>query len=155
MKRPTSGARESNAGDDFHFLWASRRVVALLDPAVGPTRVRIEGLTELDDPDSSDDYLGADLVEYYGGHDFKSSDSVVISQLKYSVRNPNTAWSAARLAAGSGHESVIRKLARIYARLIAERSEEHTSELQSHSFISYAVFCLKKKNKYNINTHTS
>ena len=26
-----------------------------------------------------------------------------------------------------------------------ERSEEHTSELQSHSFISYAVFCLKKK----------
>ena len=29
----------------------------------------------------------------------------------------------------------------------AARSEEHTSELQSHSFISYAVFCLKKKNK--------
>ena len=25
------------------------------------------------------------------------------------------------------------------------RSEEHTSELQSHSFTSYAVFCLKKK----------
>src|SRR5881296_3279672 len=25
------------------------------------------------------------------------------------------------------------------------RSEEHTSELQSHSNISYAVFCLKKK----------
>src|ERR1051326_9444642 len=25
------------------------------------------------------------------------------------------------------------------------RSEEQTSELQSHSFISYAVFCLKKK----------
>ena len=28
-----------------------------------------------------------------------------------------------------------------------DRSEEHTSELQSHSFISYAVFCLKKKTK--------
>src|SRR5881296_4756488 len=27
------------------------------------------------------------------------------------------------------------------------RSEEHTSELQSHSNISYAVFCLKKKKK--------
>src|SRR6186713_1409649 len=27
------------------------------------------------------------------------------------------------------------------------RSEEHTSELQSHSGISYAVFCLKKKKK--------
>src|SRR3546814_1491375 len=32
------------------------------------------------------------------------------------------------------------------------RSEEHTSELQSLMRISYAVFCLKKKNK-NINTH--
>ena len=30
-----------------------------------------------------------------------------------------------------------------------KRSEEHTSELQSHSFISYAVFCLKKKKKNN------
>src|ERR1051326_9417258 len=29
-----------------------------------------------------------------------------------------------------------------------DRSEEHTSELQSHSFISYAVFCLKKKQKH-------
>src|SRR3546814_9230064 len=28
-----------------------------------------------------------------------------------------------------------------------ERSEEHTSELQSLMRISYAVFCLKKKNK--------
>src|SRR3546814_1887168 len=31
-----------------------------------------------------------------------------------------------------------------------ERSEEHTSELQSLMRISYAVFCLKKKNNNNI-----
>src|SRR3546814_7248887 len=30
-----------------------------------------------------------------------------------------------------------------------KRSEEHTSELQSLVRISYAVFCLKKKNKEN------
>src|SRR3546814_6779827 len=34
----------------------------------------------------------------------------------------------------------------------AGRSEEHTSELQSLMRISYAVFCLKKKNKNNDNT---
>src|SRR3546814_2680738 len=33
------------------------------------------------------------------------------------------------------------------------RSEEHTSELQSLMRISYAVFCLKKKNNSS-NTHT-
>src|ERR1051326_9345925 len=35
-----------------------------------------------------------------------------------------------------------------------ERSEEHTSELQSHSFISYAVFCLKKQNTDEVSAHT-
>src|SRR3546814_4873129 len=30
---------------------------------------------------------------------------------------------------------------------VADRSEEHTSELQSLMRISYAVFCLKKKKK--------
>src|SRR3546814_6158474 len=39
-----------------------------------------------------------------------------------------------------------------------DRSEEHTSELQSLMRISYAVFCLKKKNKiirtsYHSTTH--
>src|SRR3546814_8979371 len=32
-----------------------------------------------------------------------------------------------------------------------QRSEEHTSELQSLMRISYAVFCLKKKNNKQIN----
>src|SRR3546814_10379775 len=36
----------------------------------------------------------------------------------------------------------------------APRSEEHTSELQSLMRISYAVFCLKKKNK-NKHTHNT
>src|SRR3546814_2002450 len=34
-----------------------------------------------------------------------------------------------------------------------ERSEEHTSELQSLMRISYAVFCLKKKKIANANSH--
>src|SRR3546814_5036574 len=36
----------------------------------------------------------------------------------------------------------------------AQRSEEHTSELQSLMRISYAVFCLKKKKQYNQHTTT-
>src|SRR3546814_7682052 len=34
--------------------------------------------------------------------------------------------------------------------MVAPRSEEHTSELQSLMRISYAVFCLKKNNNTNI-----
>src|SRR3546814_1781887 len=39
--------------------------------------------------------------------------------------------------------------------LTLSRSEEHTSELQSLMRISYAVFCLKKKNNKHINIKQS
>src|SRR3546814_4749019 len=44
------------------------------------------------------------------------------------------------------------RLARFAGGVIDQRSEEHTSELQSLMRISYAVFCLKKKNKRTTNT---
>src|SRR3546814_4191095 len=37
----------------------------------------------------------------------------------------------------------------------ALRSEEHTSELQSLMRISYAVFCLKKKQQYTLTLHST
>src|SRR3546814_3215271 len=43
---------------------------------------------------------------------------------------------------------------RVWVRLRrTERSEEHTSELQSLMRISYAVFCLKKKNRMKQTQH--
>src|SRR3546814_9113527 len=47
----------------------------------------------------------------------------------------------------------IRRL-RLVARRLSERSEEHTSELQSLMRISYAVFCLKKKTTIITTNHT-
>ena len=49
---------------------------------------------------------------------------------------------------GDGHTSLNENISsnnknRTYLPLELQRSEEHTSELQSHSEISYAVFCLK------------
>src|ERR1051326_769145 len=44
-----------------------------------------------------------------------------------------------------GSDAMDLALSRLNAFGFQIRSEEHTSELQSHSFISYAVFCLKKK----------
>src|SRR3546814_5144086 len=49
-----------------------------------------------------------------------------------------------RLAGGLANAGV--KARRLGAADIHARSEEHTSELQSLMRISYAVFCLKKKN---------
>src|SRR6056300_1770378 len=52
----------------------------------------------------------------------------------------HSAAAGPRRRAGCGARARVRDGAR--------RSEEHTSELQSHSETSYAVFCLKKKKKY-------
>src|SRR3546814_5224450 len=48
--------------------------------------------------------------------------------------------------------SVVGDASRPLVTIWTNRSEEHTSELQSLMRISYAVFCLKKKN--HTNTHT-
>src|SRR3546814_5267926 len=61
------------------------------------------------------------------------------------------------------HQPAVRRAGRISSSMIdrsdsitRSRSEEHTSELQSLMRISYAVFCLKKKNKQpNTDTHTA
>src|SRR3546814_4591610 len=43
----------------------------------------------------------------------------------------------------------------VHREMVIERSEEHTSELQSLMRISYAVFCLKKKNTQKSSTKYS
>src|SRR3546814_6847934 len=43
----------------------------------------------------------------------------------------------------------------VFASLDDDRSEEHTSELQSLMRISYAVFCLKKKKKKIAESHSN
>src|SRR5213080_5470100 len=45
----------------------------------------------------------------------------------------------------ASHRGCTRGSTRSTRRWATSRSEEHTSELQSHSGISYAVFCVKKK----------
>src|SRR3546814_1410186 len=51
----------------------------------------------------------------------------------------------------SVHQPVIER--HVGTQIAQDRSEEHTSELQSLMRISYAVFCLKKKNKIQPTQH--
>lgn len=129
---PTPGARESNAGDSFHVLWAARQAVQLLAPRAKLRRVVMEGVTPADGVEVDDDlFLGVDLSEYYEGDDFASATAVVVAQLKYSTRHPKRPWSANRLnsanrvrAYGRAQVSVIRRLADIYKGFLGQSSRE-------------------------------
>lgn len=125
--RTDPGVRESNAGDDFHILWAARRALDLLKPHSGLAKIVMEGVDPLDhgDGDEEDLLLGVDLSEYFGGGSLETSTALVISQLKYSTRHPTTAWTASRLAAG-GRRSVIKRLVQAY---------QHFSEIYTRSVV--------------------
>src|SRR3546814_9695562 len=63
---------------------------------------------------------------------------------------PRRASSSANIRGQKSHER--RPLAPLHRPGTIDRSEEHTSELQSLMRISYAVFCLKKKKQARLET---
>src|SRR3546814_5724459 len=65
---------------------------------------------------------------------------------KCGIRPENLAEDPGYLIKRSGRKNYMTNYHRVCFLLLL-RSEEHTSELQSLMRISYAVFCLKKKNK--------
>ena len=94
----------SSAGDDFHLLWAIKKSLDLLNfDDDGLKAVIIEGVEENAskkiDP-TGEKFLGIDLTEYYGGIDFETANSVVISQLKYSTRRANESFTYSKLYNG-------------------------------------------------------
>src|SRR3546814_4502672 len=62
------------------------------------------------------------------------------------TRRPRRVWMSSSFGGLKSKSSVALSLA------VGQRSEEHTSELQSLMRISYAVFCLTKKNHNNKQT---
>ncbi len=107
------GAQGSNAGDDFHELWALYQSLAMLDSDSGLFGLTVEGvLAEEKNGSSPDTWDGVDCVLYYGdGHD--NIERIVIAQLKYSAANPSQNWTISRLVRG-GNKSIIGKLAKAF-----------------------------------------
>src|SRR3546814_7404514 len=80
----------------------------------------------------------------------ESSDSLV----SRAVESPQAVVGAAVPAARVGCVDTSWRQHAVAATACLSRSEEHTSELQSLMRISYAVFCLKKKNYNSIYTQS-
>src|SRR3546814_2861778 len=91
---------------------------------------------------------------------FRSAVKVQPNNMDYVSFLANTLYAdAAAQAAVQNFDAVISlyqealpQWRKIVAAKPADETEEHTSELQSLMRISYAVFCLKKKNKQTNNT---
>src|SRR3546814_989513 len=89
-----------------------------------------------------------------------STESAIKAEERATTPPPNSTTNIARLmsitmmstrrcSALRPSSAIVSRFDEQHASAIIERSEEHTSELQSLMRISYAVFCLKKKKKHN------
>lgn len=120
MGKPVTGARESNAGDDFHLVWAAKKALALLEPNTNFKALCVEGPSPIDVKDfevDSNDLLSIDVSEYYGAKSFEEASKVIFSQLKYSTRMGNEDWTLAKLCTPGNKKrdnSIIRRLAQTY-----------------------------------------
>src|ERR1051326_1423237 len=77
---------------------------------------------------------------------FDKQNCRAFARRSFAIRPAPTYTVIRNITRLTNHESSMSwNVCALTARRLCPRSEEHTSELQSHSFISYAVFCLKKK----------
>lgn len=115
------GARGSNAGDEFHELWATRAAIRLLDRREDLRGLTVEGVAAVDAPTKDPRvWDGVDCTLYFGGLSAETARHIRIEQLKYSSGAPNLAWTVGRLTSGEDRGgTVLNKLARSWAKLKA------------------------------------
>jgi hypothetical protein len=120
-KKRISEAPESNAGDDFHILWAARKALDLLNFIdSGLKLVSIEGpapAESIEIDETGEKLLAIDMAEYYGGTTFETAHRVIFSQLKYSERQIQKTYTLAKLCEGKrggAKGSIIEKLAKVF-----------------------------------------
>lgn len=96
MTEISNTARYSNAGDFFHYRWAARRCLGLLDPRSTLFCITVEGAS----PVVSSNYKyrtrgeTIDVAEYYGDGSIEHATQVSYYQLKHSyVQDRPWTWS--------------------------------------------------------------
>lgn len=95
----TDLVRASRDGDQFHYLWASRRALLLIATETQLKQITIEGVakSELDDEVVEEGEHIVDVGEYYGGSSFQTATKIKYYQLKHTTVALETPFSPSAL----------------------------------------------------------
>jgi hypothetical protein len=140
-----AGARASNAGDQFHELWALQQALELLNPSSGLNAVTVEGVATESEESNRAVWDGVDCALYFGGQSLEGATRVDITQNKYSSTDPDKEWSVARLTYNKkkdGNNSALRRLADAFsgAKKMMQASAELRVRFISNQNIAGEVF---------------
>ena len=109
------GARGSNAGDDFHELWAARQAIRLLSNEDGLEAITVEGLSANDKQGAPPDaWDGVDCALYFGDRNVAEASRIELVQVKYSSASPSRPWTVARLVEGQRNQTVLHRLGKAW-----------------------------------------
>lgn len=90
--------RASRAGDQFHYRWAARRALHLLDSRTDLVALSIEGSSPAETKDSLDAGEEViDVAEYYGDAELAKAVRVRYMQLKHSTLQADQDWQPSGL----------------------------------------------------------
>jgi hypothetical protein len=86
MSKKSDIVRTTRAGDQFHYRWAARRCLGLLNPSSGLVCITIEGISSDETPNENDGSGEEviDVAEYYGASTVKQATKISYHQLKHS-----------------------------------------------------------------------
>lgn len=88
--------RPSRDGDQFHYAWAARQCLRLLDPRSDLRAISIEGSADRKSIGTSQSLAGEDKIdvaEYYGSESIARATRISYIQLKHSTLQANKEWT--------------------------------------------------------------
>ncbi|HVW57832.1 MAG TPA: ATP-binding protein [Rhizobiaceae bacterium] len=88
MAQKSDNVRHTRAGDQFHYRWAARRCLGLIDPGSSLACITIEGVSS-DETSSENNGTGeevVDIAEYYGDRRISHASKISYHQLKHSYQ---------------------------------------------------------------------
>lgn len=115
MTKKSNLVRYSRAGDQFHYLWAARRLLRLLSAQSDLVAISIEGASPHElagEPPVSAGEEVIDIAEYFGSKDIREARLIRYMQLKHSTLHSTKAWTA------SGLEKTVKGFAQRYQELL-------------------------------------
>ncbi len=122
--------RPSRDGDQFHYWWAARRCLRLLDSHSELVAVTIEDKSRQEDNEESGVDEIVDVGEYYGSEHAEEAKEIHYYQLKHSTLQTDTHWTE------SGLENTIKKFSKKYSDLISKHGAEKVHHVWRFHFIS-------------------
>lgn len=125
--------RSSRDGDQFHYLWAARQCLELLDPRSDLTEISIEGASPEETSNGKNITAGEqviDVAQYYGDDNNQPASRIKYIQLKHSTRNQDSPWPL------SGLKKTLEDFAARFQALIKEHGTAAVEKKYKFHFVT-------------------